>query len=194
MVKKIAIGLLLIVVGLAAFIATRPAAFRYERSAQIDAPADVVFGLVADFHQWEKWSPWEKLDLQMKKTHSGAASGVGASYAWAGNNDVGEGRMTVTEAKAPEKLVIKLEFLKPMTATNTSSFTLKQSGGTTAVTWAMEGNNDFVAKAFSTFVDMDKMIGSDFEKGLKSLKELAEAEAKSKASAAATVPAAAPKP
>ncbi len=184
MLKKILIVLVVIVAGFAGYVATRPSAFRYERSTQINAPAEIVFGLVSDLHQWEKWSPWEKLDPQMKRTFAGPVAGQGASYAWAGNKDVGEGRMTITEAKAPTNLVFKLEFLKPMEMTNTARFGFDQKGDVTTVTWAMEGNNNFVGKAFSTFVDMDKMIGSDFEKGLKALKEIAEAEAKKKAETA----------
>ena len=118
----IAIGLLVLLVLFLLFIATRPAKFRIERSAQLSAPSATVFALLNDFHQWGKWSPWEKLDPTMKKTFSGSESGAGAEYAWSGNNKAGEGRMTMLDSKPNEQLSIKLEFLKPFPATNVTTF------------------------------------------------------------------------
>jgi len=175
MLKKVGIGVVVLVVVLVVFIATRPSTFHIERSTKIAAPPELIFGLIDDFRKWQDWSPWEKLDPAMKKTHSGAPSGTGAIYSWTGNDDVGEGRMTITSSKPPEQVQIKLEFLKPWEATNTTTFTVKSGDGGANVTWAMDGNNNFASKAFGLFMDMDAMIGKDFEKGLSAMKALAEA-------------------
>jgi hypothetical protein len=185
MLKKILLGLVVVVVALAGFIATRPSTYTVQRTATIQAPPDIAFGLVNDFHQWEVWSPWEKLDPSMKKTHEGPASGVGAKYSWVGNDQVGEGRMTIEESKPSELVRIKLEFIKPWEASSLSSFTFKPEGESVAVTWKMEGTNNFVSKAFSVFMDMDAMIGKDFDKGLAAMKGVAETEAKKRAEEAA---------
>jgi uncharacterized protein YndB with AHSA1/START domain len=197
MFKKILLGLLIVVVVLVAVIATRPGTFRMERSTSVAAPPDVVYAQVADFHRWSAWSPWDKLDPGMKRKFEGPPSGVGASYSWEGNDKVGEGRMTITDAKPNEQVVIKLEFIKPWPATNTATFTMSPSGANTNVSWAMSGDLNFMAKAFSLFKDMEQMIGPDFEKGLAGIKEQAEAEAKKRAEAQAAAPpapAAAPAP
>lgn len=183
MLKKILLAVAVLVVGLAAFIASRPAEFSLERSAKLGAPAEVVYAQLADFHRWSAWSPWEKLDPNMTREFSGAESGVGAAYAWQGAKAVGKGRMTITEARPSESLTIKLEFLEPFAATNTTRFTLKPEGDATAVTWRMEGQNDFLGKAAHLVMDLEKMVGPDFEKGLASLKDVAEAEAKKRAEA-----------
>jgi uncharacterized protein YndB with AHSA1/START domain len=169
MLKKIAIVLVLVLAAFAAFVATRPAEFRIARSRTVAAPPDVVHPYVSDFQHWPEWSPWEKLDPAMKKEISGAPAGTGAVYYWSGNSDVGEGRMTITDSRPPQSVTIRLEFLKPFAATNTTQFDFVPSGTGTSVTWAMTGHNNFMAKAFSVFMDMDKMIGADFEKGLASL-------------------------
>ena len=175
MMKKVLLAVLLIVVVFVVVVATRPADFRITRSATIAAPPAVVFAQVNDFHLWDAWSPWAKLDPAMKQTHEGAPAGTGAIYSWAGNKDVGEGRMTLTESRAPELVRIKLEFLKPFPAVNTTEFSFKPEGTQTAVTWSMSGTNGFMAKAFCMFMNMDKMVGGDFEKGLAQLKTVAEA-------------------
>jgi uncharacterized protein YndB with AHSA1/START domain len=178
MLKKIGIALLAIILIFVVVVALQPADFKIERSKSIPAPPEVVFSLVNDFHDWPAWSPWEKLDPNMKKTHSGAPLGKGAMYAWAGNDEVGEGRMTITESE-PNRLVgLKLEFLKPFEATNQTTFTFGGGGNSTNVTWAMTGKNNFISKAFSMFVDMDAMVGKDFEKGLTELGAVSVAEAK----------------
>lgn len=169
MAKKIGIAVLGLLVVLLVVIALQPAHFRIERSAVVAAPPAAVFEQVNDFHNWAKWSPWEKLDPGMKKTFSGPPAGSGAEYAWAGNDKAGEGKMTITGSKPTEQVDIRLDFIKPFAATNQSTFTLTPSGAGTKVQWAMEGNNGFISKAFCLFVDMDKMVGKDFEQGLANL-------------------------
>jgi carbon monoxide dehydrogenase subunit G len=178
MLKKILLGLGAALVLLIIVIATRPAEFRIERSTTIAARPEVVFAQLNDFRAWPAWSPWEKLDPGMQRTHSGAPSGVGAAYAWQGNDDVGEGRMTIEKSEPPSTVGIKLEFIKPFAATNTTTFILANTGGGTKVTWAMEGQNNFGAKAASLFMDMDQLVGADFERGLASMKAVSEAAAK----------------
>jgi hypothetical protein len=175
MIKKILIGVVAIVVALAVIIAVQPSHYRVERSATISAPAPTVFAQVNDFHNWQAWSPWAKLDPSMKQTFDGAAAGTGAIYTWAGNSEVGEGRMTMTESHPSDLIRIKLEFLKPFAATSNTEFTFKPEGNQTAVTWTMSGENNFIAKGFHLFMNMDKMIGGDFEKGLAQMKSVAEA-------------------
>lgn len=169
MFKKIVVALVVIVAAFAAFVATRPADYRVVRSRTVAAPPDVVHSYVSDFHKWPEWSPWEKLDPAMKRDFAGAPSGTGAQYHWSGNSDVGEGQMTITDSRSPQSVTIRLEFLKPFAATSTTQFDFAPSGAGTNVTWAMNGHNNFMAKAFSAFMDMDKMIGADFEKGLAGL-------------------------
>ena len=175
MIKKILIGLAVIVVVLVVFIALQSSTYRVERSATINAPAPVVFAQVNDFHKWNAWSPWAKLDPAMKQTFEGAPAGNGAVYTWACNKEVGEGRMTITESHPSDLVKIKLEFLKPFAATSTTEFTFTPQGNQTAVTWTMTGDKNFIAKAFHLFVNMDKMIGGDFERGLAQMKSVAEA-------------------
>jgi polyketide cyclase/dehydrase/lipid transport protein len=176
MLKKLLLGLVALIALFLIAVATRPGAFRIERSAQINAPAAVVFAQVNDFKHWDGWSPWAKLDPNMTKTIAGAPQGVGATYAWSGNNQVGEGRMTIIESKPNEKVGIKLEFLKPWQATNLATFLFDARGPATQVTWVMEGTNNFMGKAVAMFMDMDAVIGKEFEKGLAQMKTLAEAE------------------
>jgi uncharacterized protein YndB with AHSA1/START domain len=180
MLKKILIGLAAVIVLFVIVVATRPSAFRIERSTTISAPPEVVFAQVNDFHAWPGWSPWEKLDPNMKRTHSGPPAGVGAVYAWQGNGDVGEGKMTIQKSEPPSMVGIELEFIKPFTATNATTFSFANTGGGTKVTWAMEGKNNFVAKAASLFMDMDQLIGADFERGLAAMKSASEAAAKNR--------------
>ena len=137
-----------------------------------------MFAQVNDFHKWAAWSPWEKIDPNMKKTYEGSPAGNGAVYSWAGNKDVGEGRMTITDSKPGELVRIKLEFMKPWAATNATDFTFTPQGNQTGVKWTMSGDKNFMAKAFTLFMDMDKMIGNDFEKGLAQMKSVSEAAAK----------------
>jgi uncharacterized protein YndB with AHSA1/START domain len=156
-------------------VSLQPSGFRVTRSATVSTPAAVVFALVNDLHEWEAWSPWEKMDPALKKTFEGPSAGTGASYSWAGNKKVGEGRMTITESRPGELIRIKLEFLKPFRATNTAEFAFKFEGNQTSVTWSMSGKNNFMGNAMHLFMNFDKMIGGDFEKGLVQLKLVAEA-------------------
>ena len=165
------------VAGLLAYAATRPDDFRVQRSIVIKAPPEKVMAVVADLRGWTAWSPYEKKDPGMKRTYAGAASGKGAVYEWDGNKDVGRGRMEILEA-GPSKVLIKLDFITPFEAHNTAEFTavpVKENGGdSTNVTWAMHGPSPYMAKVMQTVMNMDKMIGTDFEAGLQSLKTVAE--------------------
>ncbi len=178
MMKIVRIIAVLLVV-LLVVILTRPTQYHVERSTTIQAPATLIQTHLEDFHLWEAWSPWAKIDPAMKTEFSGPASGVGAVYFWTGNDKVGEGRMTLTESVPESRVGIKLEFLKPFKSTNATTFTLTPEGEGTKVVWAMDGNNDIMGKAMSLFSSMDKMIGPDFDKGLGSLKQIAEADAPS---------------
>ena len=176
MLKKILIALVIIVAGLALVIALQPATFRVTRTATIAAaPAD-VFALVNDFHNWDAWSPWAKLDPAMKTSFAGSPSGQGAVYSWVGNSDVGEGSMTITDSQPANRVNIKLEFIKPFASVADNLFEFAPAADGTTVTWTMSGDNDFLSKAFCLFTGgMDKMIGPDFEKGLAQMKAAAEA-------------------
>jgi hypothetical protein len=175
MLKKILIAVGIIVVVFVIIVAMHPADYRVVRSASMSAPAPAVFAQVNDFHNWEAWSPWAKRDPAMKQTYEGAAAGTGAIYTWAGNKDVGEGRMTLTESRPSELIRINLEFIKPFASTCTSEFTFKPEGDQTGVSWSMAGKNNFIAKAFCMFMNMDKMVGGDFEQGLAKMKSVVEA-------------------
>src|SRR5688572_3855291 len=163
MIKKILIGLAVAVVALAGIISTRPSEFSVQRSATIQAPADIAFAMVNDFRRWGEWSPWDKMDPDMKRTFTGANAGLDAIYEWSGNDKVGEGRMTILESKANELVRIRLEFIKPFAGISTTQFAFAPAGDDTKVTWTMQGKNDFIGKAFSLLMDMDAMIGKDFE-------------------------------
>ena len=188
MAKKILLVLVAIVAAFALFVATRPANYRVSRSISVAAPPSAVYAQVADFHRWDAWSPWAKLDPAMKTTFSGPVAAPGSSYHWVGNDKVGEGQMTIVEAKPAERVGIRLEFIKPFAGTSSTEFVFAPSGGATRTTWTMEGSHNFVGKAFAVFNDMDKMIGADFEKGLSQLKAVAENQSRAQPS---TLPAAA---
>ena len=175
MIKKILIGMVIIVVILVIIIALQSSTYHVERSATISAPASVVFAQVNDFHKWNAWSPWAKIDPAMKTTFEGAPAGNGAVYSWTGNKDVGEGRMTITDSHPSDSIKINLEFIRPFAGTSTTVFNFKPDGNQTVVTWSMTGDKNFIAKAFQLVVSMDKMIGGDFEKGLAQMKAVAEA-------------------
>jgi len=172
--KKVLISFVAVLAIFAIVVALQPPDFAVTRSAAMAATPAAVFGQVNDFHRWEAWSPWAKIDPAMKKTIEGPSSGTGAVYTWAGNDQVGEGRMTITESRPGELVRIKLEFLKPFPATNQTDFTFKGDGARTSVTWTMTGRKNFIQKAFCLFMDMDKMVGGDFEKGLAQMKSAVE--------------------
>jgi hypothetical protein len=176
MLLTIAIVVVAAVAALLAFAATRPGTFTVERSAMIAAPAERIYPHLDDFHRWSAWSPWEKIDPELKRAFSGAASGAGAIYAWEGNKKVGQGRMEILESDAPERLRIQLDFIKPFEAHNTTVFTLAPAADATRLTWTMHGSSTFVFKLMGIFMNMDRMIGADFERGLANLKTVAETE------------------
>jgi len=184
--KIILAGLAVVIVVFAIVVALRPGNFRIVRSATIGAPPAVVFAQVNDFHKWRAWSPWEEKDPNLKRTYEGPASGPGTVYGWIGNKEVGEGRMTLVESRPDELIRIRLEFFKPFAATNHTEFAFEPQGADhTRVTWAMTGKNGFMARAFCMFMDMDKLVGDDFEKGLAGMKMIAERQTTT-ATAAAT--------
>lgn len=170
-------ALIALIAVLVVIIALLPAKFRYERSAEMAAPPETVFAQVNDLHKWDLWSPWAKKDPNMKKGYEGPDAGVGAVYTWSGNNEIGEGKLTIVESDPAKRILVLLEFVRPFVGTNNAEFTFEPQGAGTVVTWAMFGENNFVAKAMGLFMDMDKMIGNDFEQGLADMKALAEAEA-----------------
>jgi hypothetical protein len=157
-------------------VAMQPDDFRVTRSTLISAPAPAVFEQVDDFHNWEAWNPWGKIDPAMEQTYEGAPAGVGAIYSWIGNAQVGEGRMTITDSRPSDLIRLKLEFMKPFAATNTAEFTFKPEGEQTVVTWSMTGKKNFVTKGIGLFMSMDKMIGDQFDKGLADMKSVVDAQ------------------
>lgn len=169
MIKKIGIGLAVLLLVLVVAVFTRPAEFEVTRSKTMAAPPAAVYANLVDFHRWTRWSPWEHRDPAMKREYSGAPAGQGAAYSWKGNSDVGEGSMTITDTRPNERIVIQLDFLEPFAASNITEFTLMPSGQGTNVTWSMSGRNNFVGKAASLFMSMDKMVGGDFDAGLAKL-------------------------
>ena len=177
--KKVLVGVLVVLVvaaaGLLVAASVQPDRFHIERSEVIAAPAGRVYPLIADFRRWPEWSPYEALDPDMTREIGGAPSGVGATYAWAGDDKAGAGRMEITRAQPPEEVVIALDFTAPMEAHNTATFTLAPDGGGTRVTWAMDGDSPLLFKVMCLFFDADQMIGGDFEKGLAKLKTVAQA-------------------
>jgi hypothetical protein len=169
MLKTIVIGTGVIATAVAGYIATRPSEFRVVRSRTVAAPPDVVHAYVNDFRTWSRWSPWETIDPAMQRELSGAPAGPGAVYAWKGNYQIGEGRMVITDSQPGRSVSIRLEFMKPLRGTHSAQFDFVPTGAGTTVTWSMSGHNGFVAKALSVVMDMDAMIGSNFERGLASL-------------------------
>lgn len=174
MIKKILRVIGLLIAALLMFATTRPDSFHVERQTTIKAVPEKIFALINDFHLWQTWSPWEKMDPTMKRTFSGAASGKGTAYAWEGNDKVGAGSMEVTGSEPSSKVVIKLDFIKPFDGHNIAEFTLTPVGESTLVTWAMHGPSPFIAKVMGVFFSMDAMIGKDFEVGLANMKAAAE--------------------
>ena len=174
MLKTIAIGVVVLIAAVLAYAATKPDTFRVQRSASITAPPEKVFALLNDFRRWGAWSPWEKKDPAMKRTFGATTTGKGAVYAWEGNKDVGQGRMEIAESVPPSKVALNLDFVKPFEAHNLVEFTLEPKGDTTNVTWAMQGDTPYFAKIIHVFINMDKMVGKDFEAGLANLKAIAE--------------------
>jgi uncharacterized protein YndB with AHSA1/START domain len=171
-------GLAAIVAALFGFASRKPDSYRVTRTVVTSAPADKLFTLINDFHNWEQWSPYEKLDANMQKTFSGPPQGQGATYEWMGNKKAGAGTMKITSATPSRKVSIAMVFLKPFKSESTIDFILEPNGAGTNVTWAMLGKNMFVSKLMTVFVSMDKLIGKDFEEGLANLKRVGEANSK----------------
>lgn len=174
MFKKILIVLVVVIAAFLGYAATRPDTFEVSRSAVIKAPPQRVFDIVNDFHHFPQWSPWQHLDPNMQTTYAGPQNGIGSSYAWSGNDKAGQGSMKITEAQAPSKIAMQLDFIKPFASTNTVDFAFVPEGDGTRVTWTMRGNSPFGMKVMSVFMPMDKAIGPDFEHGLANLKSVAE--------------------
>ena len=174
MLKTVSIVIAVLIAGVLIFAATKPDTFRVQRAASIKAPPEKVFALINDFNRWGAWSPWEKKDPAMKRTFGATTSGKGAVYAWEGNKDVGQGRMEIAESVPPGRVAIKLDFVKPFEAHNIVEFKLEPKGDMTNVTWAMQGPTPYFAKIIHVFINMDSMVGQDFEAGLANLKAAAE--------------------
>jgi carbon monoxide dehydrogenase subunit G len=174
MIKVIVIVVVALIAGVLIFAATKPDTFRVERAASIKAPPEKIFALINDFQRWGAWSPWEKKDPAMKRTFGPVTSGKGAMYAWEGNKDVGQGRMEIVESVPPSKVSLKLDFVKPFEAHNLVEFALEPKGDATNVTWSMQGDTPYFAKIIHVFINMDSMVGKDFEAGLANLKAAAE--------------------
>lgn len=178
MLKTVLLSLFgIVVLGVAVVLvlaARKPDTFQVTRTATIKAPPERIYALITDFKAWGAWSPWEKKDPAMKRTYGGPETGVGATYAWDGDKNVGEGSMRITEAQAPSKLALKLDFLKPFEAHNDVVFSLTPQGPATVVTWTMTGPTPFIGKIMHVFMDMDRMVGGDFEAGLTAMKAAAE--------------------
>jgi hypothetical protein len=170
----IAVVLAIAIAIVLALAATKPKILSVQRATNIKAPADRIFSLINDFHQWGTWSPYENKDPGMKRTYSGAESGKGAVYAWDGNNNVGSGRMEILDTSVPSKIVIKLDFFKPFEGHNTAEFTMLPQGDATTLTWLMQGPAPLMSRLMQVFMNLDNMIGRDFEAGLANLKRLTE--------------------
>ena len=176
MLHLILLAIAVVVVLFVLIVATRPSQFRVSRSTRISASPARIFPQVNELRKWEAWNPWGKLDPNMKLVYDGPPTGVGASYTWAGNNQVGEGMSTIINSQPTERVLLRLDFAKPMKGTNMAEFTFVPDGSQTVVTWSMTGKYNFVSKAFGMFVNCDRMIGGQFEKGLAAMKSLVEAD------------------
>jgi uncharacterized protein YndB with AHSA1/START domain len=170
----VAVVLALAIAAVLILAARKPDRFAVQRATTVQAPPDRIFPLINDFHQWGNWSPYETRDPAMKRSYSGADSGKGAVYGWEGNKNVGSGRMEILDAQAPSKIVIKLDFFAPFEGHNTAEFTMLPQGDGTNVTWSMHGPSPFIGKIMHVFINMDRMVGKDFEAGLANLKRLTE--------------------
>jgi hypothetical protein len=177
MFEAIAIVAVVLAIAIAVVLilaATKPDRFSVQRATTVKALPETIFPLISDFHRWGSWSPYEHKDPAMKRSYTGAESGKGAVYAWDGNKNVGSGRMEILDASAPSKIVIKLDFFTPFEGHNTAEFTMLPQGDATSLTWLMHGPAPFMSKLMQVFMNIDNMIGKDFEVGLANLKKLTE--------------------
>jgi len=172
MLKWIGIAIVAAVATFCVYIAMQPSEFTITRDAHIDAPPDAVFAQVNDYHNWQQWSPWAKLDPDAKATFDGPPSGQGATFGWSGNREVGEGKMTIVESKPNERIAMQLEFVKPMSGSSETVFTFAPDGNGTRMTWTMNGHNNFIGRAICAFLDMEKMLGGMFEKGMANFNDI----------------------
>lgn len=175
MFKKFFLGLLFVIAAFAGYIALQPSEFVLKRESVISAPPAAVFAQVNDFHNWQKWSPWAKLDPDAKATFEGPASGQGARFAWDGNGNVGQGRMTIAESVPNDKIHLQLEFFKPMAGTAETYFTFKPEGDGTRMTWEMHGRNNFIGRVFCFFMNMNDMLGGMFDQGMANINAIVKA-------------------
>lgn len=187
MLKKIVIVVTVIILAILGVAAIQPSDFKVERSININAPVDIVFNQINDFRKWAAWSPWAKLDPQAKNTFEGPEAGTGAMLSWDGNSKVGAGKMTIIESNPHSVIRIKLDFEKPMKSTSDTVFAFQHENDNTTVTWTMSGTNNFIGRVMCLFMSMEKMVGSQFEKGLQDIKAISEA-AKAATEAPATPP------
>ena len=176
MLKTILIAIGVLIVGFVVAVSLQPNEFRVARSTTVAAPPAVLFAQVNDLHAFQTWSPFAKRDPAARTTFEGPPAGTGSAMSWA-SDEIGAGRMTITESRPNEHIRFRLDFKEPFEATNTADFTFTPQPGSTTVTWSMVGQNNFVGKALQLFMDMDEMIGGDFEKGLADLKAIAESAA-----------------
>lgn len=175
MFKKILIVLVGLIAAFLIVVALQPSGYAIARTQIMAAPPAVVFAQVNDLHKWDAWSPWARMDPAAKNTFEGPPEGTGAVFRWAGNDQIGEGSMTIIESKPGELVRVRLDFLKPMAGTSESQLTFAKEGNGTVVTWTMTGKNDFVGKVVCLFMNMDKMLGGQFDQGLANLKGVVEA-------------------
>ena len=173
MIKKIALGVGILIAAVLVYAATRPGELHVERTAGIKAPPEKIVPLINDFHKWGSWSPYEKIDPAMKRTYGGAPEGKGAVYEWQGNSDVGAGRMEITDTQ-PTRVTIQLDFTAPLEGHDVATFLLVPQGDTTNVTWSMDGPTPYIGKLIGIFMNMDTMVGGAFADGLANLKAIAE--------------------
>ncbi len=174
MIMRIVLAIVVLIAVLCSFAAMKPKTFRIQRSIAIKAPPETVFALINDIHNWPRWAPQDKQDPSLRRSYSGAACGKGAVSDWEGNGNSGKGRMTITRSDSPSNISVQVDFIKPFEAHNRNEFTLDSDGVTTKVTWTMEGTNLYVMRLMSIFVNMDKKMGKHFERGLESLRSVAE--------------------
>jgi uncharacterized protein YndB with AHSA1/START domain len=173
--KKVLTAIVAVIVLFVAVVAVQPSTYQVNRTLTMNAAPEAVYPVISDFHKWDGWSPWAKIDPAMKTAYEGPTAAPGSIYKWVGNDQVGEGQMTILETQPPERVKIKLDFLKPFASTSITEFTVQPAAGGSNVSWTMSGDSSFIAKGFGLFMGgMDKMIGPDFEKGLAQMKVLVE--------------------
>lgn len=173
MLRKTLLGFALLIAAFAAYVAMQPDELRVERQATFAVPPDALFAQVNDLRRWDDWSPWSKLDPHAKVSFEGPQSGKGATFLWSGNEQIGEGRMTIVDSRPSELVDLRVDFTKPFENTSHSTFTFKPEGDQTRVTWSMSGRQNFLEKAICIVFNGKKMLGAELEKGLANLRQIA---------------------